>query len=166
MQTSRFPKARRASGAPPLPITWPEAPLARDPPRARPIGLSRGGDTESEGREDRLRPPLLAILDAVAAQPPTAGRDCLARPGRCGGRRRTGKDGAEPRLPPSLSPWHTRPPPPSLPSLPQPRLRPRPIRCSVFCREDVGLVASQRPGPLAVAGLWLPPSRTRRRSKR
>uniref|UniRef100_A0A4X1TLE3 Neuroplastin n=3 Tax=Sus scrofa TaxID=9823 RepID=A0A4X1TLE3_PIG len=86
MQTSRFPKARRASGAPPLPITWPEAPLARDPPRARPIGLSRGGDTESEGREDRLRPPLLAILDAVAAQPPTAGRDCLARPGRCGGR--------------------------------------------------------------------------------
>lgn len=133
--------------------------------RARPISLCRGGNAESEGQEDRLRPPLLASLDAVAPQPPTAGSEGLARLGRCGGRR-TGKDGAEPRLPPSLSPSSARPPPPSLPSLPRPRLRPRPVRCSVFCRENVGLVAPQRPGPLAVAGLWLPPPRARRRSER
>uniref|UniRef100_A0A8C6D6R0 Neuroplastin n=1 Tax=Moschus moschiferus TaxID=68415 RepID=A0A8C6D6R0_MOSMO len=98
--------------------------------------------------------------------PPTAPSEGLARLGRCGGRRRTGKDGALPRLPPSLSPSRTRPPPPSLPSLPRPRLRPRPIRCSVFCREDVGLVAPQCPGPLAVAGFWLPPPRARLRSER
>ncbi|XP_016057083.1 PREDICTED: neuroplastin isoform X3 [Miniopterus natalensis] len=40
--------------------------------------------------------------------------------GRCGGRRRTGKDGAVPLLPPSHTPSCARPPPPSLPSLPQP----------------------------------------------
>lgn len=39
---------------------------------------------------------------------------------RCGGRRRTAKDGAEPQLPPSLTPSRARPPPPSLPSLPGP----------------------------------------------
>lgn len=132
-RASRFPTARRAGGVPPRPVTWPEAPSARDLPRARPISLCRGGSAGSAGRESPSGPPLLASLAAVAPQPPTTRSEGLARLGRCGGRRRTGKDGAEPRLPPSLTPSRARPPPPSLPSLPRPRLWPRPIRCWVFC---------------------------------
>lgn len=105
--------------SPPRPITWPEAPFARDLPCARPISLRRGGDFG--------RGPLLASLAAGAPGPPTAASGGLARLRRCGGRRRTGKDGARPRQPPSLTPSRARPPPPSLPSLP----RPRPIRCAL-----------------------------------
>lgn len=67
-----------------------------------------------------MRSPLLASLAAITPQPPTTRSEGLARFGRCGGRRRTAKDGAEPQLPPSLTPSRARPPPPSLPSLPGP----------------------------------------------
>uniref|UniRef100_A0A8C0Z0N7 Neuroplastin n=1 Tax=Canis lupus familiaris TaxID=9615 RepID=A0A8C0Z0N7_CANLF len=106
-----------------------------------------------------------ALPPSLLSRPRARSGD-LARLGRCGGRRRTEKDGAGLLLPPSLTPSRSRPPPPSLPSLPRPRLRPRPIRCSVFRREDVGLVAPQRAGPLAAAGLWLPPPGAGRRSER
>jgi hypothetical protein len=119
--TCQSSRARRAGTAPPSPVTWPETPWARDPPRAGPISFRRGGATGSEGRERQERPRLLASLATVAPQPPTTGSEGLARFGRCGRRRRTtGKDGAEPRLPPSLTPSRARPPPPSLPSLPRP----------------------------------------------
>lgn len=98
--------------SPPRPITWPEAPFARDLPCARPISLRRGGDFGLG--------PLLASLAAGAPGPPTAASGGLARLGRCGGRRRTGKDGARPRLPPSLTPSRARSPAPSLPPLPSP----------------------------------------------
>lgn len=103
-----LPRGRVES--PPRPITWPEAPFARDPSRARPISLCRGGDLG--------RGPLLASLAAGVPGPPTAARGGLARLGRCGGRRRTGKDGVRPRLPPSLTP--SRAPAPSFPPLPSP----------------------------------------------
>lgn len=102
--------------------------------------------------------PPLASLDAVAPQPPTARAKVSRGLGAAAGRRRTGKDGALPRLPPSLSP-RALARPLSLPSLPRPRLRPRPIRCSVFCREDVRARRFPVPWPtLTVAGFWLPSS--------
>lgn len=134
-----FPaRLRRASGRS---LTAPRhvarGTVARDLPSAGPISAFKGGDAKPEGMEQLSKTRILAMFAAVAPVPPTARSEGLARFGRCGGRRRTGKDGAEPRLPPSLTPSLASPPPPSLPSLPQPRprprLRPRPFHCSVLC---------------------------------
>ena len=43
------PQGQGSGGAPPLSVTWPEAPLARDPSRSRPISLRRGGTQSVRG---------------------------------------------------------------------------------------------------------------------
>lgn len=96
--------------------------------------------------------PLLASFAAIIPQPPTTRSRGLARLGRCGGRRRTGKDGAEPQLPPSLTPSRARPPPPSLPSLP----RSRPIRSSAGRMSGSSLPSALALSLLLVSGSLLP----------
>lgn len=66
-------------------------------------------------------------------------------------------------LPRSLPRALARPLPPS-PPFPGPG--PGPFAARSPPREDVGLFAPRRPGPLALAGLWLAPSRARRCSER
>lgn len=119
--------------------------------------VSAGAETSGEGLFSRALPP--ALLDRP--RPPAEVSRGLDAAAVGGGRGRT--ELGRCCLPRSLPRALARPLPPS-PPFPGPG--PGPFAARSPAREDVGLVAPRRPGPLALAGLWLAPPRARRCSER
>lgn len=118
---------------------------------------SAGAGTSGEGLFSRALPQEL--LDRP--RPPVEVSRGLGAAAVGGGRGRT--ELGRGSLPRSLPRALARPLPPS-PPFPGPG--PGPFAARSPTREDVGLFAPQRPGPLALAGLWLAPPRARRCSER